>query len=116
MMKQHISQIVESEVAVSIPSITDSKPDEPNPVFEDISHLLLKNEDEIADQVADIFGHVFRIISSTLWVAFPARRTSQCSPGPGVTKQTPTKPIFRIATGGTARRMLKDGSMSFKEM
>lgn len=60
LIKEHIFQILDSEVTAAIPESTNPKPPAPNPEYQIISHLpLLKNEDRIANAVAGVFSSVF---------------------------------------------------------
>lgn len=59
-MEEHIRQIADAEASASIPPGAVDPPSGPNPEYHDISHLpLLKNEDEIAEDVAHVFRGVF---------------------------------------------------------
>lgn len=59
-MKEHMIQIINAEVAASIPPSVEPKPASPNPVYEHVSQMpLLINEDRIANDVSDTFTHIF---------------------------------------------------------
>lgn len=59
-MKEDIFQIIDAEVAASIPPRTNPKPPSPNPVYEQLSHMPhLVNEEDLATDIGDAFARVF---------------------------------------------------------